>query len=68
MVERGENLKQTAWLLKDEELWRKASSIAAARPNVDVQGIYHVLWNLERSPTERLRRALSFGRLSPDRR
>jgi hypothetical protein len=50
------------WVARDEELRRKAREIAAKNPGVDASGIFHVLWNLERSPSERLRRALRHGR------
>ena len=59
----GLSNQQRAWVEHDERLWERANEIVASRPELDVQGVYHVLRNLERSPSERLRRALSFGRL-----
>ncbi len=55
------------WPIHTQELWDRARKIARSRRGVDVTGIYHALRNLERSPEERLRRALSFGRLRSDR-
>jgi hypothetical protein len=55
-----------SWLHRAEELWDRARKIAASREGVDVTGVHHALRNLERSPEERLRRALSFGRLRSD--
>jgi len=59
---------ERAWLEADERLWRRAHAIAAQHPGMDVSGIYHVLCNLRRSPEERLRRSLAFGRLGADAR
>lgn len=55
------SVEDREWLARDELLRRRALDIAARNPGVDVSGIYHVLWNLERSPSERLRRALRHG-------
>ena len=55
---------ERAWVLEHEALWRRAMSIASRHPGMDVSGVYHVLCNLLRSPSERLRRSL--GRLRPD--
>ena len=55
--------EEQAWILRDEECWRRAHEIAAAHPGVDVGGVYRVLRNLEKTPTERLRNALTHGRL-----
>ncbi len=55
--------EQQAWVRSDEERWRRAAEIADAHPDVDVGGIYRVLRNLEKEPSERLRAALAHGRL-----
>lgn len=52
---------QRAWLIQDELLWQRAHAIAA-RATVDVSGVYHVLRNLQKSPSERLRAGLHHGR------
>ena len=54
---------ERAWIEADERRWRRAHEIAAKRPGMDVGGVYHVLRNLEKSPTERLKAALLHGRL-----
>ncbi len=53
---------QRAWLIEDEKLWRKAHEIAARNPGMDAGGVYRVLRNLRKSPSERLRAALEHGR------
>jgi hypothetical protein len=53
--------EQRAWLEHDEELWRRARAIAARHPDMDVGDIRHTLYNLERSPEERLARSLNHG-------
>ncbi len=53
--------EQQAWLLHDELLWQQAHAIAL-HASVDVSGVYHVLRNLEKSPSERLRNGLRHGR------
>jgi hypothetical protein len=60
---------ERAWLVKDEERWRCATDIASRHPGMDVSGVYHVLRNLEKTPSERLRAGLAHGRLfRPDAR
>jgi hypothetical protein len=54
---------ERAWLVKDEGRWRRARAIAAQHPGMDPTGVYHVIRNLEKSPSERLRAALRHGRL-----
>lgn len=54
---------ERAWLVKDEETWRRARDIASQHPGMDSSGVYHVLRNLEKTPSDRLRAALSHGRL-----
>lgn len=54
---------EQVWLIRDEQLWRRAHEIARDEPAVDVGGVYRVLRNLEKTPTERLRAALQHGRL-----
>jgi len=51
-----------AWLIADEKRWREAYAIAE-RSGVDASGVYRVLRNLEKTPTQRLRAALQHGRL-----
>jgi hypothetical protein len=63
---RGLSADQQAWVVDHEALWRRAAEIALRHPGMDVAGVYHVLCNLRRSPSERLRRTL--GRLRPDAR
>ena len=58
---------QRYWAIEAEALWRRAMAIAERHPGMDVSGVYHVLWNLRRTPEERLRRGLN-GRLRADRR
>ena len=55
--------EEQAWVLKDEERWQRAHRIASLHPGTDVGGVYRVLRNLEKTPTERLRAALHHGRL-----
>lgn len=55
--------EQRAWVRIDEERWQRAHAIASRHEGVDVGGVYHVLRNLEKSPSERLRAALQHGRL-----
>jgi len=54
---------ERAWLIRDEVRWRRAYEIAGADPRIDVNGVYRVLRNLEKTPSARLRDALSHGRL-----
>ena len=54
---------ERAWLARDEERWRRARFIASAHPGMDPSGVYHVLRNLEKTPSERLGAALAHGRL-----
>ena len=50
------------WLVADELRWRRAHEIAT-REGVDVGGVYRVLRNLEKTPTQRLKAALEHARL-----
>jgi len=59
--------EQRRWLKLGEQLWRRAERIAAKHPGMDVSGVYHVLWNLQRSVEERLRHGLVLGRLRAHR-
>jgi hypothetical protein len=52
-----------AWLVSDEEKWRRAHRIAEQHPGIDAGGVYRVLRNLEKTPSQRLRAALIHGRL-----
>lgn len=51
------------WLIRDELLWRKAHEVAAKNPGIDVSGVYHVLRNLQKTPSKRLKDALDHGRI-----
>jgi hypothetical protein len=55
-------LDEVRWLVEDERRWREANAIAE-RHGVDAGGVYHVLRNLEKTPSQRLRDALQRGRL-----
>lgn len=57
--------EQRAWLEGDEAVWRRAHAIVAKHPHLDPGDVYHVLINLQRSPSERLRRGLAHARLRP---
>jgi len=68
VLDSGDNLAhlteaERAWARHSEELWAQARSIAAACPNIDAGDVYHSLRCLELSPSERLARGLSRGRL-----
>jgi hypothetical protein len=54
---------ERAWLTRDGERWRRADFIASRHPGMDASGAYHVLRNLEKIPSERLRAALAHGKL-----
>ncbi|HEY3665171.1 MAG TPA: hypothetical protein VGL19_04185 [Polyangiaceae bacterium] len=54
---------QRAWALHSEELWAQAHRIAKSQPGIDAGDVYHTLRCLELSPSERLARGLSRGRL-----
>jgi hypothetical protein len=54
---------EQAWVVRDEERWRRAHRIAARHPGTDIGGVYRALRNLEKTPGERLRAALYHGRL-----
>jgi hypothetical protein len=49
---------QRLWILADEARWRRAHEVVDNRPELDVGDVYHAICNLERTPTERLRRGL----------
>jgi hypothetical protein len=55
--------EQHAWLVADEKRWQRAHNIAERHPGVDAGGVYRVLRNLEKTPSERLKAALMHGRL-----
>jgi hypothetical protein len=59
---------ERAWALRSEALWRKAHRIAARHPGMDPGDVYHALRCLQLTPSERLRNALSRGRLRTDAR
>lgn len=54
--------EQRALVARMEPLWRRAHAIVADRPDLDVGDVFHALRNLERTPSERLRRALIHDR------
>lgn len=54
---------QRVWATTDAALWRKARTLAEANPEHDVTDLYHALRCLQLTPSERLRRGLSRGRL-----
>jgi hypothetical protein len=56
--------EQRAFVTEVEPLWRRAHEIVATRPELDVSDVFHALRNLQRTPSERLRRALEYGRPS----
>jgi len=60
--------EQRALVERMEPLWRRAHAIAARQPSLDVSDVFHVLCNLQRTPSDRLRRALAHGRRRPHRR
>jgi hypothetical protein len=55
--------EERAWLMNDGERWDRARLIASQHPGMDASGVYHVLRNLQKTPSERLRTALAHGRL-----
>jgi hypothetical protein len=55
---------QRAWAEHDLDL-RDRADVIAARIGADGRDVYHLLRNLERSPSERLRRGLTHGRRRP---
>jgi hypothetical protein len=59
---------QRRWAIEHESIWRRAHEIAGRHPGMDVSGVYHVLCNLRRSPTERMRNGLTLDRLRPQQR
>lgn len=59
---------QRHWVELSRRLWQRAERIVAKHPGMDVSGVYHVLWNLERSVEERLRRGLILDSLRTQRR
>ena len=63
MDEVGLTSEDRSWLVRDEARWRRAHEIASRDPRIDVNGVYRVLRNLEKTPSERLRDGLYHGRL-----
>ena len=60
--------EQRALVDQVEPLWRQAHRIVEQLPDLDVGDVYHALRNLQRAPSERLARALRYGRPGADRR
>jgi hypothetical protein len=56
------------WLVMDERRWQRAHQVAKRHPGVEVAGVYRVLRNLEKTPSQRLRAAMIHGRLFSSRR
>ena len=56
--------EQRQWAEHDLVLRERAETIGA-RIGADTRDVYHLLRNLERSPTERLRRGITHGRRRP---
>jgi hypothetical protein len=54
---------QRTWAMHSAELWDKAHALAHRAPGSDPSDIYHALRCLELAPAERLRNALTRGRL-----
>jgi hypothetical protein len=59
----GLSQEQRQAALESEARWRLALEIASAHPGVDGGDVFQALQCLELSPTERLKRARSRGRL-----
>jgi len=60
--------EQHEWLVEDEKRWQRAHQIAGRHPGVDAGGVYRVLRNLEKTPSQRLRAAMIHGRLFSSQR
>jgi hypothetical protein len=60
--------EERALVLQMEPLWRRAHRIVAEHPELDVSDVFHALRNLQRTPSLRLRRALSHARSRAHRR
>lgn len=56
--------EERAWVARDEKRSRKAYAIATRHPGMDPSGVYHVIRNLEKTPSERLEAALRHGNFS----
>lgn len=54
--------EQRALVAQMKPLWERAHRIVEQNPNLDVSDVFHALRNLQRTPSERLRRALRHGR------
>jgi len=55
--------EQRIWVEHDAEMWERARAIAARHPGMDAGDVRHTLYNLERTPEERLERSLNYGAL-----
>jgi hypothetical protein len=55
--------EQRAWVETSERLWSTAHQIGKRHPGVDASDLYHALRCLQLTPSQRLSRALSRGRL-----
>ncbi len=45
-----------------QPLWERAHRIVERQPALDISDVFHALRNLQRTPSERLRRAVTYGR------
>jgi hypothetical protein len=57
--------EERAWVVTNEERWRRAYAIVEKHPELDPGDVYHVLCTYHETPTERVRRSLAHGRLRP---
>jgi hypothetical protein len=55
--------QERAWVERDVAVWRRARAIAARHPGMDAGDVRHVLYNLERTPEERLWASLNHAGL-----
>jgi hypothetical protein len=55
--------EEHAWVIANEARWRRAYAIVQRNPGLDPGDVYHVLCTYHETPTERVRRSLSHGRL-----
>jgi hypothetical protein len=60
--------QELAHALHGEDVWRRAETIVASRPTLDVSDVYHALRTLELPPAERLRLGLTRVRFRPHAR
>lgn len=56
------SVEEQVFVAAMEPLWRRAHRIVEERPELDVSDVFHALRNLQRTPSERVRRAVRHGR------